>query len=599
MVEAKSVVQPPTRTGESKARQFILQWWAPVVQSTLSILLAVGVSCLENTRFAIDLGKGQGYSNIFPLRPGDVTTLVSASLLAIRLVGQSLVALVTWRCAMILLQNDGLKLSQLNTMIAYRLPSVCTGRHTWLIALVLLMMVPSGFITPLLSGSIDWKSRTEYEDTTSVRGGFGPDQTGLVPNDSWVAGTPDANFALAILMTAIGIASVTWVDETPYQNVSSVGKYRYIPTDPAPIHTEVKDVPIPVIEVHSISWRDTLEDWAVDLVLHQTKIIYTSKDSVRQQSFNIGNGILFHNKTTFPDSEGSTKIASTTRKIAVLAERYMEGIYDSRATNMSCDVLGGLKERWGDVSSYTFLPGPWGTCWVVGNINFTTGIRYFDTGRYIMNQTIEARRTGNDTENLVGDVWTEQAIYMLSDMMSTLPMMTATRRARARGDLTQYTEELVHQSYTAMRTAIYPYSPEQLELKTRCLVYYIYAKVDRMRVVAWLILNLLLPVSALLVSWIERHSQMRCMRNTLAETTLGPLLMDVREVLAAERNGITNLSYVTAADSRDMGILQLNVIEGPTGNSLFALTNAVRKSAATNGRRFRYTEVDDIDSDGT
>jgi len=40
----------------------------------------------------------------------DITTLVSAALFAIRLAGQGIVGTVVWRCAMILLQQDGLNL---------------------------------------------------------------------------------------------------------------------------------------------------------------------------------------------------------------------------------------------------------------------------------------------------------------------------------------------------------------------------------------------------------------------------------------------------------------------------------------------------------
>jgi len=79
---------------------------------------------------------------------------------------------------MILLQNDGLTLKQLNTIISYQLPSIWSGKHAWLIALVLLIMVPSGFIAPVLSGAIDWKPAVRYEYAAPVRRRFGPSSRG-------------------------------------------------------------------------------------------------------------------------------------------------------------------------------------------------------------------------------------------------------------------------------------------------------------------------------------------------------------------------------------------------------------------------------------
>ena len=53
------------------------------------------------------------------LTVGDVTTLVSALLMIIRALGQTWIMTATWRCAMILLQHDGLSLGQLDNMISY------------------------------------------------------------------------------------------------------------------------------------------------------------------------------------------------------------------------------------------------------------------------------------------------------------------------------------------------------------------------------------------------------------------------------------------------------------------------------------------------
>lgn len=538
MAQPRAGVQPPTHIGESITRvvRSALQWWAPVTQSVLSVLLAaVLVWGVDRTLYAS--GQRDSYWNIFTdssLRPSDITTLVSASLVAIRLATQSLVALVAWQCVRILLQNDGLNLSQLDTMITYRLPRAWSGRHACLIGLVLLMMIPSGFIAPVLSGAIDWKPAVNYEETKSVRAGFGPLDRGT--ERIWINLMNKTHERLVMLNSALGRASVSWIDETTDRNWTSLGRYRYVARDRAPkLNSEVKDVPIPIIEVHSISWSDPLEDWVWPFIRYQSRVIYTPGGDRRDQTYTIGNAILFQQNMTFPTSPRNAEVFSTTRKIAVLVGKhgvYLNGAPSEDVTNMTdarCELepLRSAK-RWEGISNWTLVPGIWGNCWAVGNINFSTGIRYFDTGRYIMDRTIEANSTGKDAENLVGDTWSEYTTFMLSDIMSTLP--SAKLNLRANGNLTQYTEELIHQSYTAMRTALFPFTPEPSDLKTQRPVAYVQAKVDRIRVVVWLVLNLLLPVSVLIVSLIERP----CMRNTLAETTLGLLLTDVRQVVHEE-----------------------------------------------------------------
>jgi len=326
-----------------------------------------------------------------------------------------------------------------------------------------------------------------------------------------------------------------------------------------------------------------LEDWVWPLIRYQSQVNYPSAGNCCDQTYNIGDAILFEKNTTFSTSlRKPAEVVSTTRKIVVLVGKdgtYLNGTTTQDLTNMAdmgCDVES-LKDNWKAVSNLTLVPGICGNCWAVGDITFTTGIRYFGTGKYIIDQTIEAKRTGNDTEKLVGDSWLEYTIYMLSDIMSTLQSVKL--NLRAGGNLTQYKEKHIHQSYTAMWTSLFPFAPEPLKLNTQSPIAYIQGKVDRIRVLVWLILHLLLPVSALIVLSIEYHSD--CMRNTLADTTLGPLLTDVRQVLAREGNGITNLSYVTAADTKELGILQLNAIQTPTGNGLFALTKPIKKSAVS------------------
>ena len=84
----------------------------------------------------------------------------------------------------------------------------------------------------------------------------------------------------------------------------------------------------------------------------------------------------------------------------------------------------------------------------------------------------------------------------------------------------------------------------------------------RVRVLVWLILSLLLPVSGVVLFWVENRSTGgRRLHNPLVDTALAPLLTDVREVLLDDVNSVPNISYLTSGDKNSIGKLALTTID--------------------------------------
>jgi len=158
--------------------------------------------------------------------------------------------------------------------------------------------------------------------------------------------------------------------------------------------------------------------------------------------------------------------------------------------------------------------------------------------------------------------------------MASLPLVKRGNAMEDNRNLTQYTENLIRQSYLSVRAALYPYRPDPATLRTQRPVSYLQAKVDYVRVVVWLILNLLLPVSALIMLVVEnasKHSGRQ--RNPLIDAAVAPLLTDVRDVLLEDATGISNMSYLTSDDTRKMGKLRLTPVEIPGAmGTVFAVT---------------------------
>ena len=103
---------------------------------------------------------------------------------------------------------------------------------------------------------------------------------------------------------------------------------------------------------------------------------------------------------------------------------------------------------------------------------------------------------------------------------------------------------------------------------------------DLVRVGVWLILNLLLPVSALLLLWIEKASERSGRRRTpIIDTAIAALLTDIRDALVEDRGGISNMSYLTSDDAKSIGKLILTPVDisGTGADVVFAVTKKKKR----------------------
>jgi len=547
------------RKGESTFKLWFLRSWAPITHLVLSLLLALSLVLRLDGTYVYP-NERKTFIGIFKgdtaLRVSDVTTLISASLVAIRIAGQAVMVSTVWRCAVILLQHGILDLSQLNTMITYRIPSAWSGKHAWSIVLVLVFMFPAAYNTPIVSGSVDWVTSVVYDNSTTLPGGFGSyDRT----ESFWYQFRTSDIAQQELLFNALGNAALSW-------SANGTGQYRFIARRDAPVGSLLENVPVPYIEIHRISWDKDWEEWALQIVLDQKQILYAMGRTVNGHTFNRGNAVLFDQNISFPGSERQpATILSAKKKVAVL----IGGGTGSVNEGSDCKNITELD----DVPSVKKKVGNYGACWALGTVEFTTGIRYFDSAKYLSEKTVEAIPDTHGMEKVVGDSWSEYAIYMLSDMMSVYPGTRTTDMVK--GNLTLYTEALIRQSYTAMRTTLYPYTPDQPDLKWSNPETFLQARVSQVRVFVWLVLNLLLPTAAIVVSWLETSDQ--CQRNPIVDTALAPLLTDVREILVRDTNGVSNMSYLTGQDTKTFRKLQLKTIELPGGQTIFALERAAPK----------------------
>ena len=544
------------RTGERADLRWFYSWWAPIAHALLSPSIALLlVFVLGGKQF---LSSGRDIPRGVFLSPSDVTTIISGALVLCRLIASSCILSVLWRCAIILLQHDGLDLRQLSRMIAYRIPIAWGGRYTWSTATVLAMMLPSTVISPLLSGSLNWSAATGYNHNnfTSLPGGFGslrrdPD---VSYSKQWVQKIePHMQTARReLLMRAFGFFS------SGCSPVEDVREARYIAIQQAPINTIVFNVPMPYIEVHSLTWDKALEPWVQAIIDDPTKIVRAASGYV----LFLGTTLLFGRDNSLPAAHPDStppKIITTSKKIAILSgDHRRNGGY-----------LGDSSHNWGNKTDMGFFPSKSVHCWAVGTVNFTVGIRYYKSGRYITRQAVEAIPAPGEPDTLVPDNWSELALAMVSDVMASIPIVRlGPLKTR---DITKYARSHLQKGYISVRSALKQYPPNQLQLQALEPVIYLQANVNHYRVFAWLVLNSLVPIACILVLWMEKQATGRI---RVIDTTLVALLTDVREILAGDANGVSNMSHLTNGDHEKIGKIQLGAVKLSNGGEVLGLIKA-------------------------
>jgi len=453
---------------------------------------------------------------------------------------------------MILLQKDGLSLGQLDNMISYRIPTTWSGRHSIKMALVMLMMFPSPYIAPLVSGAIDWRSTEMYQaHSGTVQGGFG-----MISSDNYdgIFNEPKMRELQFMLATAaLQFAIRSW-DYLNSDRMSPEGTYRYIAREKAKPATRVENVPMPFIKVHSITWDDNWPAWAESIVFDQRKIRYG--EVTDSQLHFIGTGMVFDNDTTLPNSlPNSATVFEAKKKVAMLTG-YAENILGGNCAAESASDWDGMKNMTLKVEKQ----GKY--CYALGTIHFTAGIMYFPIGTYLNNNTVEARLDSMTKGRLIGDPWAEYCSKILTEPMSMISRMHPLEFESGPGsrNLTQATEVLVRQSYLAVRQALGEHIPDPRNLTTQSLTLYLEARVDRIRVLTWLVLNIIVGGAGCIIGLVELGSKGR---PEVVSTVLAPLMTDVREILVADENGISGISYLTRKDKKSVKKVRLKSIRVP------------------------------------
>ncbi|KAH8587225.1 hypothetical protein B0O99DRAFT_527129 [Bisporella sp. PMI_857] len=502
----------------SRARR---AWLFPVLHIVFCLILSLVLALVINGYQAINTTTPRYYNGVYVLRVSDVTTLVSLGLVFIKITVTSWTILTLWRCADILKTKPGLALPRFAFMMRWKAPpwimwppKIPEGQKSWVVAVVLLLILPQPFIAPLLSGAVDWNTSSIPGQEKTVSSGAPNPNPG-----AWYYYLNQDVDRSAQFRRAGGAVSLTW--DTGNGAIHTGNGCRHIVNnDGLPVNSTLKDALIPCLVVHDIKWDTTAGSSDVNTVLGNSKEYSIVLEGTAVQPFDVyqpGITMVFDFGKTRGDSKGNYTYSGTDNHTAShLPPLLFTGTKSiilmlSHQSSTGCSPID--PSTFGDMSQ---VKNPYShttsntqeLCYATGKINFTAGVIKSSLSTYITSRVVESQDAVEDLA-WQSDVYTQEALWMLPDLMAMAAIMNSSSIPTF-DNLDNYAATLLRYSYLAAwdtLTSIYGLGGAgSVDLVATTREPRIQATVSYARVFAWLGINLLTTVSAILLWWIRART---------------------------------------------------------------------------------------------
>ena len=501
----QSVKKPSRYWREFKLWSFLVAYTICCI--ALSVILATVINkfnAIESTAPRYTNGKLQ-------LRVADITTLISAGLVVIKLLVTSSTFFAVWRCAYDLTHNTdaGLSKEQLSFMTRHRLPpwlkrpfGLPKGFRSWVISAILLLMLPHTFIAPLLSGAVDWNSVTVPDGLPVLVNS----SNSLADSSVWYQYTAPPTYIdkrSQVLKVALGTTGLLWSDNSlvSANGTSLIGNgcRHMVNNNGLQAGSLQYNTILPCIKFHDIAWATSAEqipDSYPNTAFQTTMSIVN--DSISHYT-NPGHAVVFDpnipwnvNISTVPETglpvpnsfSGSMALA------LVLANTY-------NCTNMGVNKFGNLM----NTTAFPQYIYSWalGTCYIFANVTFTAGVSNSPMSKYLSPNVIEDQ-TPIDEVVFKPNTWVQESFWLLPDLMTTVSLANSTQ-IPTWYNVDSYVQSLIRQSYLGAWAALHQTFDEgggeisyaaPAELRIQATVSY-------PRVFSWLAVSLLTSIGGILL----------------------------------------------------------------------------------------------------
>jgi hypothetical protein len=472
-----------------------------IALSVILVKVINGFNAAESTSPRYINGKLQ-------LRVADITTLISAGLVVIKLLVTFWTLVAVWRCAYSLTHNLNVKLSkeQLSFMTRHKLPpwlnypfGLPKGSGSWVISAILLLTFPQTFIAPLLSGAVNWNPVTVPEGLPVPVNSTNP----FADSSNWYQYTistyPDERNQ--VLKTAFGSVGLLWSDNSLVSangtSLTGNGCRHIVSNNGLQAGSLQYNTTLPCIQFHDITWAtsaDQIPDSYTNTVFQLAKSIVDNSTALSHYN-EPGHAVLFNpnipwdpvEQNSFPAANSFT---GTMALALVLAHSY------------NCNTSMGVN-NFGNVMNTTAYPqyiDQWalGTCYIFANVTFTAGVTNSPVSKYLSPVVIEDQTPINKVV-FQPSTWVQESFWLLPDLMTTVALANSTQIPTWH-NLDLYAQSLIRQSYLGAWEAFHKTFDQVSEIsyatpgEPR-----IQATVSYSRVFSWLAISLLTSVGGILL----------------------------------------------------------------------------------------------------
>ncbi|KAI9729217.1 MAG: hypothetical protein M1834_007009 [Cirrosporium novae-zelandiae] len=561
------------KSESSKTKHFVTIWLPLVAHIVLCILVALLVTLKLDGYMALahkEQSRRQPNGH-YVFRVSDITSLLSAATMIIDFFGGIWIGITTWRCAFILLENNGLKVKHLSEILGGLPPQKWPRGLEWLVTIVLLCILPQQFIEPLISGSVNWNAATTNGQPVQVQSG-----ADSAASSDWYWYLAQETTRKIYARRAAGLASIAWsvsdAQETNNSSRNFLGgvSCRHVMSSRMPVNSTLMNATIPCIEIHNIIWPvgDVPSDvWEAASSNSQNLSLVGDSPFSYYQS---GVAVLFSRAEPIWNTPGTVAINQSAQMAAFPEATIFRGnmtviMLVDRQKTTNCKPIAG--NAFGN-SSYTTkhvqnlmnLGNAYDeNCLTYGTVHFTAGVIHAPTSKYISAQVVEVDPNSKEpdggraylsTENITTaiepSIWTREALWLMPDIMTSIAVMN-TSSIPTWENLDGYTATLIRHAYlanwdmlhawfeqndTTLMTAL----PAQQRLR---------ASVSFVQLFSWLGVTFLLPLSGILI----RYMQTKYCRRGMIVDNVAVLLTDPSGVVKKHPD-MTGLSTITGKDKK-------------------------------------------------
>jgi hypothetical protein len=581
-------------TSAAKIKRDHIAFWSPLVAHftlslAITLLVVLGVNGYKALAFpeqSRTQPAGGRYRYVF--RVSDITTLLSASTKLMDVMVAAWMSLAGWRCAMVLMEKSGLKIQQISGVVGgwpwapvARRPWPWGRGHRveWLVALILLCLLPQPFIEPLFSGSVDWNVSFDYQSPVTVNS---KDPT--AKSSVWFWYNRQGIDRKNAIRRAGGVASSTWAAFDSQQSQDGAFKTpggiacRHVTPNSAPVNSTLRDATLPCIYIHDIAWSDqppandddawdyasskaddlsAISDGPFGYVRSGVAAVYSKElwDSPFTVEYDVDNSIA-----TFPKP---TKWSGKMTVLLLLGRQDAVGckpISDNAFGNTSyiTDKVKGVFQA--HANAYDENCMAWGT------VTFTAGAIKAPESTYVTDRVVEYYPVMPDESGQISaaqelevisaiqpSIWTRDALWTLSDGMTQIAVMN-TSLLPTWENLDNYTGTLLKYAYLSNWDMLHA-SFEDTDAEQQTLLAAeprLQASVSFARVFPWFCITTLVPLTGFLLRFLHRS----CAR-AMINDPIAALFIDSAEMV----NEAPSLTAMTVVGKRHKEMRAI-VLEG-------------------------------------